>query len=97
MVDFQNTIKAILISTRKRGYMNIKNKLKKAGFVDHTALTDAWGDELEFELCANLPRTQHGMGNIRIRKLNTQSDFELVVMDGDGFEIITTMLTEEEV
>ena len=97
MVDFQNTIKAILISTRKRGYMNIKNKLKKAGFEDHTALTDAWGDELEFELCANLPRTQHGMGNIRIRKLNTQSDFELVIMDGDGFEIITTMFEEEEV
>ena len=77
--------------------MRIKNLLQKAGFEDHTALTDAWGDELEFELCANLPRTQHGMGNIRIRKLNTSSDFELVVMNGDGFEIITTMLTEEEV
>ena len=47
--------------------MRIKNLLQKAGFEDHTALTDAWGDELEFELCANLPRTEQGMGNIRIR------------------------------
>ena len=77
--------------------MRIKNLLQKAGFEDHTALTDAWVDELEYELCANLPRTQHGMGNIRIRKLNTSSDFELVVMDGDGFEIITVMFEEEEI
>ena len=51
--------------------MSLKNDLIKAGFEDHTALTDAWGNELEFELCANLPRTKQGMGNIRIRKLNT--------------------------
>ena len=76
--------------------MNIKKELIKAGFEDHTSLTDAWGDELEFELCANLPQTQVGMGNIRIRKLNTSTDFELVVMNGDGFEIITTLFEEEE-
>jgi len=76
--------------------MTIKEQLIKAGFEDHTALSGAWGDELEFELCANLPQTQVGMGNIRIRKLNTMSDFELVVMDGDGHEILTTMFDEEE-
>tara|TARA_R100001594_G_scaffold46086_1_gene79076 strand:+ start:1220 stop:1618 length:399 start_codon:yes stop_codon:yes gene_type:complete len=34
MVDFQNTIKAILISTRKRGYMSYLNKKDFKKFLD---------------------------------------------------------------
>ena len=76
--------------------MNIKKELIKAGFEDQTEYAGSYTDVLRFELCYDLPQTKTGKGNIRIRAFEDTEDFEITVMDGDGYEILIGMVGNNE-
>jgi len=85
----------------KRGCMNLKKELIKAGFEDQTHIEGMWTDEeTEFDLACPIVNEKGGaeildQGSIRLLKRKDSDQTEITIYSESGYELLIGMADAE--